>query len=107
MDVVPQLIVDFLLPLEALQTVVSELVSPHQTRPHFAACVVAEVRVCVWVCVCVCACLCVRVCVRVCASVCVCVTVSCPQTFSQLMTRGQEAMITDWVLLSMESFVQQ
>ncbi len=44
-DVVPQLIVDFLLPLEALQTVVSELVSPHQTRPQFAACVMAEVSV--------------------------------------------------------------
>ncbi len=29
------------------------------------------------------------------------------QSFSQLMNRGQEALITEWVLLSMESFVQQ
>ena len=43
-DVIPQLLVDFLLPMEALQTVVSEFVSPHQTRPHFAAHILGEVK---------------------------------------------------------------
>ena len=42
-DILPQLIVDFLPPMEVLQTVVTEFVSPHQTRPELAACVMAEV----------------------------------------------------------------
>lgn len=41
--VLPQLVVDLLPPLEVLQTVVSEFVSPHQTRPQLAARVMAEV----------------------------------------------------------------
>ena len=44
-DVLPQLVVDFLPPMEVLQTVVTEFVSPHQTRPELAACVMAEVPV--------------------------------------------------------------
>lgn len=44
-DVLPQLIVDFLPPMEVLQTVVNEFISPHQSRPELAAMVMAEVRV--------------------------------------------------------------
>lgn len=43
-DLLPQLVVDFLPSMEVLQTVVTEFVSPHQTRPHLAACVMAEVH---------------------------------------------------------------
>ena len=43
-DILPQLVVDFLPPTEVLQTVVTEFVSPHQTRPKLAACVMAEVH---------------------------------------------------------------
>ena len=42
-DVLPQLIVDFLPPMEVLQTVVNEFISPHQSRPELAAMVMAEV----------------------------------------------------------------
>lgn len=42
-DILPQLIVDFLPPMEILQTVVNEFVSPHQSRPELAAVVMAEV----------------------------------------------------------------
>jgi hypothetical protein len=42
-DVLPQLIVDFLPPMEVLQTVVNEFISPHQSRPELAAVVMAEV----------------------------------------------------------------
>lgn len=43
MDVLPQLMVDFLPPLEVLQTVVNEFISPHQSRPELAAVVMAKV----------------------------------------------------------------
>ena len=42
-DVLPQLMVDFLSPMEVLQTVVNEFISPHQSRPELAAVVMAEV----------------------------------------------------------------
>lgn len=44
-EVLPQLIVDFLPPMEILQTVVNEFISPHQSRPELAAMVMAEVSV--------------------------------------------------------------
>jgi len=69
-DLLPQLVVDFLPSMEVLQTVVTEFVSPHQTRPHLAACVMAE-------------------------------------TFYMLLKQGQESVVTEWVMLSLESFVQQ
>ena len=43
MDILPQLIVDFLPPMEVLQTVVNEFISPHQSRRELAAVVMAEV----------------------------------------------------------------
>ena len=42
-DLLPQLIVDLLPPTEVLQSVVTEFVSPHQSRPELAAQVMAEV----------------------------------------------------------------
>ena len=51
-DVLPQLIVDFLPPMEVLQTVVNEFISPHQSRPELAAVVMAEVSYCRLHCVC-------------------------------------------------------
>ena len=45
MDVVPVLLVDFLPPLQVLQVVVTEFVSPHQPRPTLAAIVMGEVQV--------------------------------------------------------------
>ena len=42
-DILPDLIVDFLPVVEALQTVVTAFVSPHQTRPELAASVLNKV----------------------------------------------------------------
>lgn len=42
-NVLPQVIMDFLSPMEVLQTVVTGFVSPHQTRPQLSAMVMAEV----------------------------------------------------------------
>ena len=110
----PQLTVDFLSPMEALQTVVSEFVSPHQPRPQLAARVMAEVsgergRECLvlrhWY----------HTRIRPTSGI-------SPrtldlrlshthtfilQTFALLLHQKQEATVTEWVLLSLESFVQQ
>ena len=32
-DILPQVVIDFLPPMEVLQTVVTDFVSPHQSRP--------------------------------------------------------------------------
>ena len=42
-DLVPILMVDFLPPVQVLQMVVTEFVSPHQPRPSLAAVVMGEV----------------------------------------------------------------
>ena len=42
-DIVPVLMVDFLPPVQVLQMVVTEFVSPHQPRPALAAVVMGEV----------------------------------------------------------------
>ena len=43
MTILPQVIIDFLPPMEVLQTVVTDFVSPHQSRPKLSASVMAEV----------------------------------------------------------------
>lgn len=43
-DVIPVLLVEFLPPVEVLQMVVTEFVSPHQPRPSLAAMVMGEVQ---------------------------------------------------------------
>ena len=47
--IMPQLIVDFLSPMEVLQLVVTDFVSPHQTRPQLSGTIMAEVYMCVQV----------------------------------------------------------
>ncbi len=42
-DILPQVIIDFLPPMEVLQTVVTDFVSPHQSRPQLSASIMAEV----------------------------------------------------------------
>lgn len=42
-DILPKIIIDFLPPMEVLQTVVTDFVSPHQSRPRLAASIMAEV----------------------------------------------------------------
>lgn len=42
-DILPQVIIDFLPPMEVLQTVVTDFVSPHQSRPRLSASIMAEV----------------------------------------------------------------
>lgn len=44
LDILPQIIIDFLPPMEVLQTVVTDFVSPHQSRPQLSASIMAEVR---------------------------------------------------------------
>ncbi len=44
-DILPDLIVDFLPVMEVLQTVVTDFVSPHQTRPELAAAVLNKVYI--------------------------------------------------------------
>jgi huntingtin len=69
-DVVPVVMVDFLPPVQVLQMVVTEFVSPHQPRPSLAAIVMGE-------------------------------------TFSLVLGKNMGDTLTDWVLLSLDSFVQQ
>lgn len=69
-DILPKIIIDFLPPMEVLQTVVTDFVSPHQSRPRFSASIMAE-------------------------------------TFALLISNGHKGILTEWVLLSLESFVQQ
>ncbi|CAI7995428.1 Huntingtin [Geodia barretti] len=68
--VVPVVMVDFLPPVQVLQMVVTEFVSPHQPRPSLAAIVMGE-------------------------------------TFSLVLGKNMGDTLTDWVLLSLDSFVQQ
>ena len=42
-DILPDIIVDFLPPMEVLQTVVTDFVSPHQTRPSLSAAIMNKV----------------------------------------------------------------
>ena len=42
-DILPKIIIDFLPPMEVLQTVVTDFVSPHQSRPRLSASIMAEV----------------------------------------------------------------
>ena len=94
----PQLTVDFLSPIEALQTVVSEFVSPHQPRPQLAARVMAEVSV--WVLV-------PLLLVSFTHILSLSLSHTHTQTFALLLQQKQEATVTEWVVLSLESFVQQ
>jgi hypothetical protein len=68
--IVPVLMTDFLPPVQVLQMVVTEFVSPHQPRPTLAAMVMGE-------------------------------------TFSLLLEQKLADLVADWVLLSMDSCVQQ
>lgn len=90
-DVLPQLIVDFLPPMEVLQTVVNEFISPHQSRPELAAMVMAEVS----------------------STILIAQLqyynheAQCKQAFNLLLAQDKQEAITDWVLLCLENFIYQ
>ena len=90
-DVIPVLLVEFLPPVEVLQMVVTEFVSPHQPRPSLAAMVMGEVQ---WM-------------LDRIVPHHLMVLLFCLQSFSLLLCQNQANLLTDWVLLSMDSFVQQ
>ena len=104
--ILPGLIVDFLPRVGALNTVVTELISQQHTRPWLAAVVMASVSITI-----------MKkdfyVITLYCDNVSCELYILCLQTFEQLLVEEMKAAIdpspsvADWVMLSLDSFVQQ
>lgn len=90
MDVLPQVMVDFLPPLEVLQTVVNEFISPHQSRPELAAVVMTKVGA-----------------KYDGQNLRHYVTITILQAFNLLMTQDKQSVVCEWVCLCLENFLHQ